>query len=247
MVAVEKTEGRVTPAGDLRLRVVPRDEDAEVPLTLAPTIEMLRERLREDRPRPKTTRKAPLAYKIRNLPNRMRGMPGVVGARLLHRFTGVPVMIGTLRLRLIDNVTGEVTDYGIVGQRVVTTVGVGFIVDAFQNLVEVENMKFHGFGTGGAAEGVGNTALTTELTTQYAVDSTRPTGTQTETGGNAYRTVGTLDPDADVAITEHGILDQAATGGGVLLDRTLFAVINVTGAGTNTLEATYDLTFPAGS
>lgn len=142
---------------------------------------------------------------------------------------------------------GEVVNYGLLSTRVVTTVGVNFLVDAFQNLVELENLKFHGYGTGGAAEAAANTALTTELTTQYATDNVRPTGTTTEgASANIYRTVATLSPDASVAITEHGIFDQAAVGGGVLWDRSLFSVINLVGS-ADSLQTTYDCTFPAGS
>lgn len=144
---------------------------------------------------------------------------------------------------------GKVLDFGVVGTRVVTTAGVGFIVDAFQNLTELENMKYHGFGTGGTAEASGDTALVTELTTQYNPDSTRPTGSTTEgASANIYRTVGTFTPDAGgtIAVTEHGVFSQAATGGGVLLDRTLFSVVNVT-ANQDSLQATYELTLPAGS
>ena len=50
-----------------------------------------------------------------------------------------------------------------------------------------------------------------------------------------------------MAITEHGVFDQASTAGGTLLDRTLFSVINLSGAGGDTLESTYELTFTAGS
>ncbi len=68
---------------------------------------------------------------------------------------------------------GEVTDYGLVSARVVTTAGVGYIVDAFQNLVELENMRYHGLGTGTAAEASSDTTLGTELTTQYTISSRR--------------------------------------------------------------------------
>lgn len=141
---------------------------------------------------------------------------------------------------------GEVTDYGLVSCRVVTTAGVNFIVDAFQNLVEAENMKYHGIGTGAAAENVANTALTTELTTQYSTASTRPTGTLGEQSGqtNVFETTATITVSAAVAITEHGIFSQAAVGGGVLLDRSVFAAINL--ASGESLQATYDLVFPAG-
>jgi hypothetical protein len=141
---------------------------------------------------------------------------------------------------------GQVLDYGVLSRRVVTTVGVGYVVDAFQNLVELENMRYHGFGTGVAAEAVGDTALGTELTTQYAVDNTRPTGTTTEgASGNIYRTVATLSPDTGgtIAVTEHGVF--SATSAGVLLDRSVFAAVNLV-AGADSLQATYDLTMSAG-
>ena len=55
-----------------------------------------------------------------------------------------------------------------------------------------------------------------------------------------------LDPDAAVAISEHGIMSQAATGGGVLLDRSKFTAINLAASG-DILQATYDFTITAGS
>lgn len=190
--------------------------------------------------------KAPLSWKARNfVQHYYRGWWRAELAKTIARVTSLPVLIGTLRIRVI-HADGSITDYGEVSRRVITTAGVNFLVDALQNLTEPENFKFHGFGTGGTAEAVGDTALVTELTTQYAIDNTRPTGSQTEgASANIYRTVGTLDPDAAVAVTEHGIFSQAATGGGTLLDRSLFLVINVAAA-AETLEATYELTLPGG-
>ena len=142
---------------------------------------------------------------------------------------------------------GVLTDYGVLSTRVVTTAGVNFIVDAFQNLQELENFKYHGYGTGTNAEASGDTTLQTELTTQYAVDNTRPTGSQTEgASANIYRTVGTLSPDSGgtIAITEHGIF--SATSAGTLLDRSVFSAVNLV-AGSDSLQTQYDLTVPAGS
>lgn len=140
---------------------------------------------------------------------------------------------------------GRVTDYGVLSTRLVTTAGVNFIVDAFQNLVELELMKYHGFGTGVGAEATGDTALGTELTTEYAVNSTRPTGSQTETSANIYSTVATLSPDSGgtLAITEHGIF--SATSAGTLLDRSVFSAVNLV-ASSDSLQATYNLTISAG-
>jgi len=137
---------------------------------------------------------------------------------------------------------------GLASMRLVTTAGVGYLVDSLQNLTEPENLKFHGFGTGTTAEAVGDTALVTELTTQYASDNTRPTGSLTEgASANIFRTVATLSPDTGgtIAVTEHGIFSQAATGGGTLLDRSVFSAVNLV-AGSDSLQATYDLTISAG-
>jgi len=185
---------------------------------------------------------APLWWKIQNSPNYFRG----VWRDYVATFLGIGHFTGSLKIRVLHR-DGSITDYGEVSRRVVTTAGVNAIVDAFQNSVELETFIYHGFGTGGTAEAVGDTTLVTELTTEYVVDNTRPTGSNTEgAGANVYRTVGTLDPDSAVAITEHGVFSQASNAGGILLDRSLFSVINVAATG-DTLEATYDLTFTAGS
>jgi hypothetical protein len=143
---------------------------------------------------------------------------------------------------------GEVLDYGLASMRVVTTAGVNFIVDAFQNTQEVENLKFHGIGTGTNAEAAGDTALQTELGTAYNPDNTRATGSLAEgASANIFRTVGTNTLDSGTpAVTEHGILSQAATGGGTLLDRSVFSAINLNGANGDGLQSTYDLTFASG-
>jgi hypothetical protein len=193
-------------------------------------------------------RQAPsLWWRVNNFfRHRLRELPALAVYRLLGRVFGLVWLESALRLEL-HRADGTIVDYGIVSRRVVTDVGVQFIVDAFQNLTELENMKYHGFGTGGAAEAAGNTALTTELTTQYVADNTRPTGTTTEGGtGNVYRTVATLSPDSGgtLAITEHGVFSAASAG--VLLDRSLFAAVNVVAA-SDSLAATYDLTLNSGS
>lgn len=182
-------------------------------------------------------------WRLKNLRHVYRGLVRVLIAELF----GIQTHFGCLWLTKVDEY-GNRTMLGLASLRVVTTTGAGFIVDAFQNIVELELMQFHGFGTGGAAEAVGNTALTTELTTEYVVNSTRPTGSQTEASATVFRTVATLSPDSGgtLAITEHGIFSQAATGGGVLLDRSLFSVVNLV-ASSDSLQATYDFTVTAGS
>jgi hypothetical protein len=179
-------------------------------------------------------------YRVKNIPNIMRGLWRVAVAKTFN----ISNVYGSVYAK-IYRADGTVEDYGLVSLRVVTTAGVNAIVDAFQNTVEVETFKFHGIGTGTNAEASGDTALQTELTTQYNPDSTRATGSLTEgASANIFRTVGTNTVDASAAVTEHGILTQAATGGGTLLDRSVFSVLNLVSG--DSLQTTYDLTFSAG-
>lgn len=180
-----------------------------------------------------------------NLLNLWRGAWRVKAQQAASRVTHCPAAFGSLWGRVIRG-DGRVLDLGLMSMRVVTDAGVGFIVDAFQNLTELENMKYHGFGTGSTAEAAGQTALVTELTTQYNPDSTRPTGSTTEAAANIYRTVATLSPDSGgtIAVTEHGVF--SATSAGVMLDRSVFSAVNLV-AGSDSLQVTYDLTFTSGS
>jgi hypothetical protein len=226
---MEALQRNVTARGSLRL----------VKFSAWPAAVTLGVVLKHGLPRPGLPREVNV-WRLKNLPNLLRGARTLALAKLF----GIPTHYGALYL---DKMTpkGRVA-YGLASLRVVTTVGAGYIIDAFQNTVELENMKYHGFGTGTNAEASADTALQTELTTQYATDNTRPTGTQTENGATVYETVGLLDPDSAVTIAEHGIFSQAATGGGVLLDRSIFTGIAVAASGEQ-LQATYDFTVTAGS
>jgi hypothetical protein len=180
------------------------------------------------------------AWRTANVKNLWRGARRVLAARALR----LPHFYGALYLTHIK-ADGEVLELGLASMRVVTTAGVNFIVDAFQNTQEVENFKYHGLGTNNTAEAVGDTGLNTELTTQYNPDNTRATGSLTEgASANIFRTVGTNTVDATAAVVEHGILTQAATGGGTLLDRSVFSTVNL--ASGDSLQSTYDLTIASG-
>ena len=162
---------------------------------------------------------------------------------MLAQALGVPTFFGALSLTALRR-DGRVIPFGLVGVRVVTTVGVGFLVDAWQNIVELEIQKYHGLGTGVTAEAVGDAALVTELTTEYTGD-VRATGTTTEgASANIFRTVATntLDGTPGAALREHGIFSAASAG--VLWDRTLYAAITLSSG--DGLQSTYDLTASAG-
>lgn len=148
-------------------------------------------------------------------------------------------MHGRLWLKVTKG-NGEVWDYGYVGCHLITTAGKNYLAACFNNTNEPENMKYHGFGTGTGAAAVGDTALGTELTTQYATDNVRPTGSQAVASA-VYTTVGTLAPDSGgtIAVTEWGLF--SATSSTTLFDRQVFSAVNLV-ANADSLATTYALT-----
>lgn len=152
--------------------------------------------------------------------------------------------IGRLYATVIRR-NGDVEHLGLLSTKVITDAGVAFLVDDWDNNVtDLTTMNFHGCGTGAAAENVTDTALGAEITTALNPDSTRATGTRSQPAANQYRSVGTVTFDASAAITEHGIFSQAATGGGTLWDRSVFAPINV--ASGDSIQVTYTCTLSSG-
>jgi hypothetical protein len=179
-------------------------------------------------------------FRALNYENVLRGLRHMIAAEQL----GIPSHFGLLRARLLRR-DGDVLDFGLVSTRVVTTAGAAYLIDALQGTVEPELLRYHGIGTTNTAEAVGQTALAAELTTQYNPDNTRATGTLTEgASSNIFRSVGLNAVDATVTIVEHGLFNQAATGGGTMFDRSIFAGIGMIAA--DTLETTYDWTLNTG-
>lgn len=127
-------------------------------------------------------------------------------------------------------------ELGVVSRQLVTTAGVNFLTDAFQNTVEIEAMNQHDSGTGVGAEAVGDTALGTPT------GEARDAGTQSEPAANQYRTVATHTYAGGFAITEHGLFSAATSG--TLWDRSVFSAINV--VATDSIEFTYTNTSTAG-
>ncbi len=268
----QKLGGTMPPRGQLHLRV--RRDLGDLTIHRPPhgfirsLTGAIRARfLADDRPENKLA-----AWRFGNLLRRIRQGDGLpIEARIyLGRLIGVLPVTGSLSLRhyrpgdlapdrrarldgllgtvpledLVRAFGGNLLDYGLVSRQVITTAGVEFLTDAFQDTVEIELMNFHGIGLGGTGPVIGDTALETELTTQYNPDNTRATGVQSEAAPAIYRTVGTNTVDATVALLEHGILSQAAVGGGTLWDRSIFSVINLVNG--DSLESTYDMTSTAG-
>lgn len=177
-------------------------------------------------------------------------LPADMMAELIEMFSKAVIVESKLSLVAFfhpDNPRGGlplVCDFGVVGDKVVTDTGVGYVVDAFQNSVEMENQKFHGLGTGTTAESAAHTALVTELTTEYTGD-VRATGTTAEgASANIFSTVATntLDGTPGAALREHSVFSASTVG--VMLDRTLFSAITLSSG--DALQSTYQLTFSSG-
>jgi hypothetical protein len=232
--------GVTRPGGELGLRVVRAEFDQLTALSRYPARELgVREIAYWGLPRPGLPIEVN-AWRARNTRNLWRGARRALTARAL----GLSNVYGSLYLTHVK-ADGTVVELGLASMRVVTTAGMNYLVGTFAGSGATTNLKYHGIGTTNTAEAAADTALAAESTTALNPDNTRATGSTT-TGGSAniYRTVGTLTADATIAAVEHGVFSQAATGGGTLLDRSVFSTVTL--ASGDSLQATYDLTFAAG-
>lgn len=129
---------------------------------------------------------------------------------------------------------------GAFGPNLIVNTGEGYLVDAWQNLVPLTNMRYHGVGTGTNAAAETDADLQIASTTALNPDSVRATGSIGEASQSVFRTAGTLTFDAITAVTEWGLFSQQAIPGGVMWSRIVFASIPA-GVGDSVLF-TYDLT-----
>lgn len=183
-------------------------------------------------------RKAPLAWRLRNTLRWqfIKSWFAVFFIMPLARVFGIATAYGKLEA-VVTKADGAKINFGVLGWRVVTTAFVSFVVDQLQTETSVfGDFKFHDSGVGTTAENVADTAIET------TDGESRATGTQTESAANAYRSVGTISYTTTKAITEHGLFNDATTG--TLMDRTVFAAINVVNG--DSIQFTYTLTISAG-
>lgn len=134
---------------------------------------------------------------------------------------------------------GTVVDYGVICRKKVTG---AFVTDIVANLVTdttaFGDYKYHDSGVGTTAESNGDTAIET------TDGESRVAGTQVAGGtGTAptYTSVATIAYTSTKAITEHGVFNASTAG--TLMDRSVFAAINV-GNG-DSIQFTYVLTINA--
>lgn len=174
-----------------------------------------------------------LAWKAKNLPNVWRGLWRYQLARLAK----IPTFYATLEARLLHG-DGSITEYGLIGTRVVTT---AFVTALATYMYDGSGTAptaydYHACGTGTNAEANGDTALQTDS------GVARVSGTASNPSAGLYRSVGTMSFTSTLAITEHGLL--SASSSGTLLDRTVFSAINVVSG--DSIQFTYTLTISAG-
>jgi hypothetical protein len=158
-------------------------------------------------------------------------------------------MYGTLWVRTFDGLSGRDTLFGISSFNVVTDVGRDELVDEFDAATSagfaLDTFNFHGLGTASTAEAASQTALTTELTTEYNPNSTRVTGTQSQPTSDVYRSQGTNTLDSGTpTINEHGLF--SASSAGTLWDRSLTGALPLVGTNGDGLQTTYNLTIASG-
>jgi hypothetical protein len=175
-------------------------------------------------------------YKLRGLWEEIKLKARVVAAAVSAPWIGDVTPVGRLYVTKVS-ASGSREELGLVSTKVVTDAGVNYLVDVLQGLQTASVFSFHGSGTGTTAEAVGQTTLVTEI-------GSRTNGTKIEgASANIYRTVGTISYGGTFAVTEHGIFSASTSG--TLLDRSVFAAINVING--DSIEFTYDLTLPSGS
>ena len=147
-----------------------------------------------------------------------------------------------LLVRHLDK-DGKEIQRRVIKNRCVTTAFVNDIVDVLTaTTARADAMilyKWHQSGIGVATETIADTGIGT------VAQSWRDSGTQVEgTSANAYKSVTTCTFSSTFSITEHGLFNASATAGGTLMDRTVFAAVNV--ASGEKIEFTFTIQFTAG-
>jgi len=166
-------------------------------------------------------------------------LTGILPSRVLRggwREKHAVTLTGTLSARVQRG--GKWKRLGVIATKKVTTAFVNYLTDALQNQTTspIDIFKYHDSGIGVGAEDPANTTLGTPT------GDARVVGTQVEgASANIYRSVATITYGAAKAVTEHGLF--SASTAGTLMDRSVFAAINV--AIGEKIEFTYELTAQA--
>lgn len=121
--------------------------------------------------------------------------------------------------------------------------GESYLVNAWIGTQTLPNMKFHALGTSNAASAETQTACQAELTTQYASDNVRATGTLlVGSTASVLQSVGQnqLDASPSTTVREWCLMSSASVGSGVMWSRIVLpdTVVPLNGI----MVTTYNLT-----
>jgi hypothetical protein len=145
-------------------------------------------------------------------------------------------MYGTLSIKHIK-ANGKVIDYGIVSCKKVTDEFVAYLAGIMvTDATTIGDFKYHISGTGTTAENNDHVELVTPIGTARTV------GDQ-NSSTNTYISVATIAYTDTLAVTEHAIFNTVYTSAqadGTLLDRSLFAAVNVISG--DSIQFSYTLT-----
>lgn len=143
-------------------------------------------------------------------------------------------LVPTGRLSAIHiRADGSVQDLGLISTHLVDNSGVNYIASLLA-AGSANSMYYHASGTGTTAAAVTDTALVTQVGSAVAGTHTSAT--------NVYTSVATNIFTGTYAITEWGCFSAASAG--TLLDRAVFAAINV--VSSDAIQFTFNLTLPSG-
>ncbi len=163
--------------------------------------------------------------------------------------SGVLVAHTLLIAELFDD-KGVLIDKREVRDKKITNAFVQDLVDVLwgdaTDVGTIDDYKHHWSGTNTDVESATDTNLTGGTTFS---SSSRAVGTQTTgTSSNIYSSVATITYSVSstdgLDIAEHGLFNTTGSTGGTLMDRTLFAKLNVKNA--QTIQFTFTIEFTAG-
>jgi len=162
--------------------------------------------------------------------------PTVKNRKAMENIKSEAVLTATaeLKARVLSADGAVKEDLGVISTKLVTDVFVDFLVDQLQaSTGQIADFSWHGAGISSAAESAAHTALVSEIAVS------RVNGTQGEgMTANVYSAMGVQYYDGAYAVVEHGLFN--ASSGGMLMDRSVFAAINVDDG--DGIEFTYELT-----
>ena len=183
----------------------------------------------------------PWSWRLRNTLRRTYawGWLANTAAKGFSKLTGIPTV--TAELSAVGHIGGQMVHYGVLSHRVVTTVGVNFLVDDWDDdSTDITTMNFHASGEDNTAENVADTSLGDE----GPVAAAAVAGVKSQPTANQLQSTATQSYTGTNAIVEHALRSALATGTGVLWDRSVFAVINV--ADGDSIAWTYTCTVNSG-